>query len=133
MRIFLTICSIGALLIFVSGFTSSVKSDPIYKNLQVLPKDISKHSLDSTMDAFKHALGVGCKYCHAQDKETHHPAWESDDKPEKTIARKMMLMCNGINKQYFSDSTGTGYKAVTCFTCHHGQPIPGMDTVEVRK
>ncbi len=133
MRIFVTVLIISAMLFFISGFASSVKVDPIYKNLQVLPKDISKQALDSTMDAFKHALGVGCKYCHAQDKETHHIAFESDDKAEKSIARKMMIMCAGINKQYFSDSSTTIYKTVNCFTCHHGEPIPGMDTIAVRK
>jgi hypothetical protein len=64
-----------------------------------------------------------------------------DDKPEKQIARKMMLMNIDINKNHFqqieeamdsgkmvmpTDTSAVSYmlKYVTCYTCHHGDPHP---------
>ena len=41
-----------------------------YKNLKVLPKNISKEDLDKVMDGFKTALGVKCSFCHAPSKDT---------------------------------------------------------------
>ena len=76
----------------------------------------------------------------------------SDDKPEKNIARKMMLLAIDINKNYFkdmehhhhdmdssmnkdadhdmdsnmmnADSSRYMLQTVTCFTCHRGDPHP---------
>jgi hypothetical protein len=64
-----------------------------------------------------------------------------DDKPEKLIARKMMMMAIDINKDHFQqieenmdsgkmalprDTSEVSYmlKYVTCYTCHHGDPHP---------
>src|SRR5450755_1801917 len=68
--------------------------DHKFKNLKVLPKDISPEQLDKIMDGFKEALGVKCSFCHAPSKDSsiHHPDFASDDKPEKNIARKMWKM-----------------------------------------
>ena len=41
-----------------------------YKNLKILPKNISKADLDKVMDGFKEALGVKCSFCHAPSKDT---------------------------------------------------------------
>src|SRR4051812_27851684 len=35
-----------------------------YKNLQVLPKDISREQLLATMRSFTRGLGVRCNHCH---------------------------------------------------------------------
>jgi hypothetical protein len=68
----------------------------------------------------------------------------SDEKPEKQIARKMMLMAIDINKNHFqqiadmmkddddkeiaaqTDTSSVSYmlKYVTCYTCHHGEAHP---------
>jgi Photosynthetic reaction centre cytochrome C subunit len=100
-----------------------------FKNLKVLPKDISPEQLDKVMDKFKEALGVHCTFCHAPSKDTtnHHPDFASDDKPEKNIARKMMKMSAKINKKFFSynkNDQGETVPAVECMTCHHGKPHP---------
>jgi hypothetical protein len=100
-----------------------------FKNLKVLPKDISPEQLDKVMDKFKEALGVHCTFCHAPSKDTtnHHPDFASDDKPEKNIARKMMKMSAKINKKFFSynkNDKGETVPAVECMTCHHGKPHP---------
>jgi hypothetical protein len=101
-----------------------------YKNLKILPKDISKADLDKVMDDFKAALGVKCSFCHAPSKDTaqHWPDFASDDKPEKGIARGMMKMTAKINKKYFSynkNEQGQAIPTVECMTCHHGKEHPG--------
>jgi hypothetical protein len=100
-----------------------------YKNLQVLPKDITKDSLDHVMHFFTKSLGVRCDFCHARSKDTTQrwPDFASDDKPEKEIARHMMKMTAGINSQYFNfmnSSMPDTIHVVTCNTCHHGDPHP---------
>lgn len=101
-----------------------------FKNLKVLPKNISREDLDKVMDGFKEALGVRCSFCHVRSKENPQ-AWDhaSDEKPEKQIARKMMKMTGKINKKYFRFNKPEGgddnLQAVTCVTCHHGSPHPG--------
>ena len=104
--------------------------DHKFKNLKVLPKDISPEQLDKLMDNFKEALGVHCSFCHAPSKDTanHHPDFASDDKPEKNIARKMMKMTSKINKKYFSynkNEQGMAVPTVECMTCHRGSQHPG--------
>ena len=100
-----------------------------YKNLKILPKNISKEDLDKVMDHFKAALGVKCSFCHAPSKDTAQkwPDFASDEKPEKLIARKMMKMTSKINKKFFSDNKneqGVVVPAVECMTCHRGSPHP---------
>ncbi|MDR3715665.1 MAG: c-type cytochrome [Puia sp.] len=99
------------------------------RNLKVLPKDISREDLGKIMDEFKTALGVKCNFCHAASKDStsHHPDFASDEKPEKDIARHMMRMTTKINKKYFSfnkDDKGNTIPAVSCITCHRGDPHP---------
>jgi hypothetical protein len=99
------------------------------RNLKILPKDISHEDLDKVMNGFKTALGVKCNFCHAASKDStsHHLDFASDEKPEKNIARHMMRMANKINKKYFSfikDDKGNTVQAVTCITCHRGDPHP---------
>jgi hypothetical protein len=100
-----------------------------YKNLKVLPQDITKDSLDHVMHFFTRSLGVHCDFCHARSKDTTQrwPDFASDDKIEKTIARHMMGMANDINVKYFNfinSSMPDTIHVVTCVTCHHGQPHP---------
>ena len=98
-----------------------------FKNLQVLPKNISEDSLDKIMDGFTIALGTDCNYCHTLDKKANAIIYESDNKPEKEIARNMMRMTMEVNKKYFEFNetvTAAEVQAVTCYTCHRGEPIP---------
>lgn len=115
---------------------SPLKEDPgPWKNLQVLPKDISKDSLDDIMDGFKKALGVKCTFCHVHEGEdfTTGWKWESDDKPEKQTARYMMKMTRGINETYFnfdSSARADTINVVSCMTCHRGIPHPDADDIK---
>src|SRR5579864_3345168 len=99
-----------------------------FKNLKVLPKNISQKQLSVIMvDQFQDELGVSCNFCHAENKDTHKPDYASDEKPEKQIARLMMRMTNRINKKYFSlrhAMTGDSTSVVTCGTCHQRKPQP---------
>ena len=116
-------------------------NQPRFTNLQVLPKDISKDALDTVMHHFTAALGVKCNYCHVFNQDTRKMEFAKDDKPEKLIARKMMLMTIDINKNHFqqieesmdsgkveepTDTSAVSYmlRYVTCYTCHHGDPHP---------
>ena len=136
---FLIILGCVSSVLLFQAFTTS--NDPEWKNLKILPKDISKHDLDTVMHHFTAALGVKCNYCHVFNQDTKKMEFAKDDKPEKLIARKMMLMTIDINKNHFqqieesmdsgkvtepTDTSAVSYmlRYVTCYTCHHGDPHP---------
>jgi hypothetical protein len=105
------------------------QDDKPKRNLKILPKDISHDDLDKIMDSWKVALGVKCSFCHAPSKDStsRHLDFASDAKPEKEIARHMFRMTAKINKKYFSfnkDDQGAVIPAVSCLTCHRGNPHP---------
>jgi len=101
---------------------------PGYSNLKVLPRNISSKALQSIMiDEFEDGLGVGCNFCHAEQKGSHRLDYASDAKPEKEIAREMMRMTMKINKKYFKlrhPVIGDGSLIISCNSCHRGQPRP---------
>jgi len=129
MKSFKKLKVIAALAIFILIGIAAVKQ-PVnnnFKNLQVLPKNITADSLDKIMDGFNAGLGVDCKYCHYLDKKADTLIFESDEKSEKEIARKMMRMTMDINKNYFQfneEVTAVQVQAVNCYTCHKGTQIP---------
>jgi hypothetical protein len=125
----LTVGAIVATAACITAFTSrNPQEPPQHKhNFKVLPQDISRDSLDMIMDHFKAALGVKCGYCHAQSTTNPgHLDFSSDDKPEKEIARKMMVMTNDINQKYmrFNEDSSNQTEAVSCITCHRGDAHP---------
>ncbi|HCN82603.1 MAG TPA: c-type cytochrome [Sphingobacteriaceae bacterium] len=99
-----------------------------YKNLKVLPKNITKAELDTTMRRFRAALGVRCNFCHAQSATNPQQMdFPSDAKPEKTTARGMIKMAMAINKKYFHQKgnlKNLGALRVSCKTCHNGKEKP---------
>jgi len=124
---------IVAVVLIVAGIISVAAINPSprgnnFTNLQVLPKDISPAALQHIMvDEFQDGLGVGCNFCHAQEKGSLHLDYASDEKPEKEIARAMMRMTMDINKKYFEVEhplIGDSVMSVSCFTCHHGVAHP---------
>lgn len=123
----------AALAVFVLAGIAAMKHPGTdkFKNLQVLPKNISEDSLDKIMDFYCASLKVECNYCHVHDKKADTMIWHKDDKPEKEITRNMMRMTADINEKYFhfNDEVSAGeVQAVTCFTCHRGSPIPEKQT-----
>jgi hypothetical protein len=130
---------VAALFALLVGGMSAIRPQdddkPKKRNLKVLPKDISHEDLDKVMDSWKTALGVKCGFCHAPnaDSTIHHLDFASDAKPEKNIARHMFAMTAKINKKYFSfnkDDKGVVIPAISCVTCHRGNPHP--DEVKVK-
>lgn len=97
-----------------------------FKNLQVLPKNITGPQLDSVMHHFNKSLGVKCGYCHAKDTASGKLNFASDAKPEKQMARMMLVMTDSINCQTFRayNVMRPEANAVTCYTCHRGEPMP---------
>ena len=123
---------ITAFSVTVVGAVAAIKPgnppDTKYKNLKVLPKNISSKKLSEIMvDEFQDDLGVSCNFCHAENKDTHRPDYASDEKPEKQIARVMMRMTLNINKKYIKlkhPQIGDAALVVTCNTCHKGLAFP---------
>ncbi len=112
--------------LFVPSLAADDK-DEKFTNLKVLPKDISKQDLLDTMHSFSNALGVRCNYCHVRTAGPQGDFdWANDSKPEKTTARVMLEMVNGINKNNLTQITTKrpDKVTVTCRTCHHGAARP---------
>jgi Photosynthetic reaction centre cytochrome C subunit len=120
------LCAISLTLVSraeVDAFTPQDKPvERTFKNIQVL-KGLGESQLYQTMNFMAVSLGQECTFCHVtngRDPKTGQNiwVWESDDKPEKQAARRMLqmvLLINGSNKVDF------GQNAVTCHTCHRGQ------------
>lgn len=106
---------------------------PGFKNLKVLPRFISEKALDSIMHFYSVSLNVTCDFCHVHNKEKDTWDMASDANGVKLIARRMMLMTNGINGMYFPPEKGQpSIQMVTCFTCHKGEAFP-LDMPEIKK
>lgn len=100
-----------------------------WKNLKVLPQDISKDSLDYLMKGYTTALSVKCSYCHAPS--TSDPSkldFASDLKIEKEIARGMIKMTDDLNANYFRphfpEPKPAQVHVVNCVLCHRGVANP---------
>jgi photosynthetic reaction center cytochrome c subunit len=77
----------------------------------------------------------GCAYCHAPQRdaagqivknEDGYPIADvnnmhSDELYTKVVARRMIQMTQRINGDWKAHVQATG---VTCYTCHHGNPVP---------
>lgn len=103
------------------------KKDSEYKNLRVLPRNISHDELEKVMKHYNAALGVKCSFCHVTNPETKKLDFASDAKDEKIIARSMMKMTNKLNFKYFGEKKGQHNQAVmevSCKTCHRGKAHP---------
>ena len=84
---------------------------PEPKNLKVLK--VPAAELMPIMFSFSSGLGVKCDHCHVQGN------FASDDKPQKEMARKRIVMAQQVNSN-FPD----GKMHVTCYTCHRGELEP---------
>lgn len=119
---------LGTLVAVASAFTKA--GDPGWKNLKILPKNITEKQMDSVMEHYAKSLNVGCDFCHVKTVNNGAEEWDmaSDKKKHKLKAREMMTMTNEINDKYFpyggkADSLSTAL-TVTCYTCHNGHKEP---------
>ena len=97
-----------------------------FTNLQVLPKDISKRELVSTMRGFAMALGTRCNHCHVGEKSGSLEGMDfpSDDLEQKKVARGMMKMVSEINGKLLPATGKESFHEVGCITCHRGLQEP---------
>jgi hypothetical protein len=98
-------------LIFTAAQSNDLPVEQTKKNIKVL-QGLPSSQLIPVMAFMSNSLGVTCAHCHTK-------AWESDEKPAKDAARKMMAMTRAINEQQFG-----GKLTVTCNTCHQGRVKP---------
>jgi hypothetical protein len=87
-------------------------AEQVFKNIEIL-KGKKASVLPGMMSALTGLLGVNCTYCHIEGQ------WDREDKPTKQIARKMFQLVKTINRDDFD-----GRNAVSCWTCHRGNPHP---------
>ncbi len=125
--------SVGVLLTLVVSVTFLVSfmkpKESLYKNLKVLPKNISKADMDSVMHHFTGSLGVKCTFCHVKlNNEKKDWDFANDTLEEKQMARHMLKMTKSINKKFFkNDIKNIDYpqmNEVTCNSCHNGNKKP---------
>lgn len=112
-----------------SAINESYVPQTDWKNLKVLPQDISKDSLDYLMNNYSVSLGVNCTHCHAPSKEDPTKLdFPSDEKIEKEIARVMIKMTDNLNdtifKPHFPDPKPNQVSVVNCVMCHRGTVNP---------
>ena len=105
--------------------SSPVQSPQGLKNIQVL-KELPESQLFLVMNFVATSLGVQCTFCHVQQGKDPNTGrtkwvWESDEKPEKQTARRMMQMVLSIKA---NDTVDFRNNEVTCYTCHRGQRQP---------
>ncbi|HSP15806.1 MAG TPA: c-type cytochrome [Thermoanaerobaculia bacterium] len=97
-----------------------------FHNLQVLPQNITRDDLLTTMRRFKQALGVECSYCHAaKPGDPTELDFRSDAKQHKAAARTMLRMLNTINHDYIAHVEDV-YTTASCWTCHRGKTQPDI-------
>ena len=130
-----TLFVLAALIII--GIAATTPPGSTFKNLKVLPQDISEKQLDSLMDTYNRALKVSCDFCHSKAKDLSFITPASDqldfaaDNEMKEQARRMMRLTIDINKNWFKyDTTGRPeylYNVITCNTCHRGNPFPAHE------
>jgi hypothetical protein len=125
-----TVFTVSSLVLIVLVSMSFTRQEPKFKNLKVLPEDITEKQMDSVMHHFSASLAVRCNYCHVRKEGEQHPDFASDDNKQKLMAREMMKMTNDLNSKYFNvigeKMTISTPLMVTCYTCHHGSKEPAV-------
>jgi hypothetical protein len=94
------------------------------KNIQVL-KGLPESQLYHLMNFVAASMGVRCDHCHVINGKNaqgqNNWVWESDDKPQKLAARRMMRMTMQLNQTNLADFHN---QKITCYTCHRGSTDP---------
>lgn len=120
-------------------------ANPELKNVQVLPKTLTRQELIAIMRTFTRGLGVRCNHCHVVTATEPEEKLDfvSDAKEEKKVARVMIQMTQQINGAWLerveeaeghheeaapaaSASAAPMQPRVGCWTCHRGKTEPEM-------
>jgi hypothetical protein len=100
---------------------------PPPKNLQVLPKDMTRQQVTNIMRGFTRGLGVRCPYCHVGEEGADLSTFDfaSDEKPTKKTARLMLQNLMDTNAKFATvGDKPAGEPRVSCWTCHRGEAKP---------
>ena len=102
------------------------ENDPaptVFKNIKAMTSVPAGRLLSIMEFGFARSLGVDCTHCHIPGK------WESEEKPEKQIARDMSDMTTKINKDLLKNikNLKSPNPIVNCTTCHRGQVKPATN------
>ncbi len=128
---------LGAIIVFalvIAGCAavSQQKAQPTraddlhFHNLQVLPQNITRDELLTTMRRFTQALGVKCNHCHVPlPGDPTEFDFRSDANPRKASARIMLRMVKRINHDYVAKVEDV-YTTASCWTCHRGKTLPDI-------
>lgn len=95
----------------------------VFKNVQTM-KTVPAGRLLAIMEfGYARSLGINCTHCHTPEK------WESDDKPQKQIARDMSAMVGRINGELLKGIKNLKSESptVNCTTCHRGEVKPALN------
>lgn len=95
----------------------------VFKNIQTMKNRPAGQLLAVMEMGYARSLGVTCTHCHIPDK------WESDDKPQKQIARDMSAMVGRINGELLKGIKNLKSESpvINCTTCHRGQVTPALN------
>lgn len=107
-----------------------------FRNLQVLPEDISRDSLIQLMRSFTFATGLRCEGCHVmgEDGSFRGARFDLDDKLPKRQARYMLQMVDRLNDEILPGLPERDAPAVRveCKMCHRGIRKPYLLRTELR-
>ncbi len=103
------------------GPNASKPAGEVFRNVKLM-KDIPADRFLRIMDVgYRQSLGVGCDYCHVEDR------WEADEKRPKRAAREMILMVRMINDHLGKlTEINASEASVNCTTCHRGYVKPAL-------
>ena len=95
----------------------------VFKNIQRMKNTTAGRLLSVMEMGFARSLGVNCTHWHVPDK------WESEDKPQKQIARDMSVMVSTINRDLLKNIKNLKSESavVNCTTCHRGNVMPALN------
>jgi hypothetical protein len=95
----------------------------VFKNIQTMKGRPAGQLLAVMQMGYARSLGVDCTHCHVPEK------WESDEKPQKQIARDMSAMVAKINGESLKGikNLKSETPTINCTTCHRGQVKPALN------
>lgn len=100
----------------------------VFKNIQTMKNTPAGRLLAVMEMGYSKSLGVDCTHCHVPDK------WDSEEKPQKQIARDMSAMVSTLNRDLLKNIKNLKSEAplVNCTTCHRGEVKPALNLPAVK-
>lgn len=95
----------------------------VFKNIQTM-KDRPAGQVLAVMEfGYARSLGVTCTHCHVPEK------WESEDKPQKQVARDMSALVGKLNGDLLKNikNLKSATPTINCTTCHRGEVKPALN------